>query len=390
MKKILSAVLAVCLFFSAALPVLADQADEPSPWAQNAVEVAIYWGLIPAELQCEYQKDMTRAEFAKMAIYFLSLQYSYPTFWADGVSDDATTKDFVCYLLEESLDETQEDDIPRYQETAFLEDVPEKLREEVEKGGWRELLAAMTPFAESSDPDRADDFFFIHAAYVLGIVNGRDDGTFGPDDPITRREAAAMLDRVYQVYASAPLNKARLTQYIDKDEIGFWAETSVARMVKYEIMTGTAEDAFSPRSHYTREQCFATFYRLRHNTPVSMDNYNLPYLTKLDEKLGSVYHKNVDVWKRWDTDDAIVITGQSGMASLAAFHGTQMSPLLFVLYRSDDKTDICLPDDADYAFVSSVSLSEDQQYVYYEARFSEGDYKPYRICIKTSEIEELS
>ncbi len=382
-SKVLSAALAVCLLFSSVTPALADEAAGPSSWAADRVERAIYLKMVPEELQGDYQADMTRAEFAKMTIYFLAAQHDYPTFWAGGVADDVTTKDFVCYFLENRQRSGQ----PRYSKEDFWGDVPEARRTEARDSGWRELLTLMAPFSESGD--LGDDSFYIHAAYVLGIVNGRDDGTFGPDDPITRQEAAAMLDRVYRTYANKPLDTAELTQYQDEAEIGAWAKDPVARMVQYEIMTGTEEDRFSPLSPYTREQCIVTFDRLYRNAPVSRPQQNVPFLSDMEKKLATVYHKNVDVWDRWDTDDAVVITGRSGMAPIAAFHGTQLSPMLYILYRSDQRADICLPDDAGYSSMSNFSLSEDRQYVHYIARFDQEAYKPYRIHIQTGEIEAL-
>ncbi|MBQ8540585.1 MAG: S-layer homology domain-containing protein [Clostridia bacterium] len=35
----------------------------------------------------------------------------------------------------------------------------------------------------------------INQAAEEGVVNGREDGTFGPDEPITRAEAVAMIMR---------------------------------------------------------------------------------------------------------------------------------------------------------------------------------------------------
>ena len=377
-SKMLCAVLAVYLLFSAAVPALADEANEPSDWAADQVKGAIAWRLVPQELQGDYQTAMTRGEFAKMSIYFLASEYDYPTLWANDVYDETTMKDFVCYFLENS----QTDGHLRYSKEDFLGDVPEALGEEARNSSWRELLTLMAPFSESSDPGKADDFFYIHAAYVLGIVNGRDDGTFGPDDPITRQEAAAMLDRVHHVYAAIPLYEAALTQYTDQDEIGDWAKSSVARMVRYAIMIGTSADTFSPCAYYTREQGIITFLRLFDSYFVKELNPDILYPTPMDAKLAKVYHfLSVYNRNRWDTDDAIVITGVSTVGTMGGHLDTTH---LYILYRSDGKEDIHISNSAD------VSLSEDEQYVYYRAsRDPNWDPEPYRIHIQTGEIEEV-
>lgn len=47
-------------------------------------------------------------------------------------------------------------------------------------------------------PDVTDDFFYIEKAAELGIAEGMEDGTFGPNQPVTRGEAAALLLRAME------------------------------------------------------------------------------------------------------------------------------------------------------------------------------------------------
>ena len=43
-----------------------DYGDTPSGWAKADVETAVSEGLVPGELQCDYQKPITRAEIAEL------------------------------------------------------------------------------------------------------------------------------------------------------------------------------------------------------------------------------------------------------------------------------------------------------------------------------------
>ena len=64
-----------------------------------------------------------------------------------------------------------------------VDEVAEELEEELE-----ELLF----------PDLEEESFYLEAVenmYDLGVVQGYDDGTFGPHDPVTRAQVATMLDR---------------------------------------------------------------------------------------------------------------------------------------------------------------------------------------------------
>ncbi len=375
-RAILCALLTLSILLTLALPALADEPGEPSSWAAAPVETAIYLKMVPQELQGGYQTDMTRGEFAKMAVWFLAVQHDYPTFWADGVLDDATAAEFIDYFLTQS----KEGDRPRYQKSDYWGDLPEALRKgkKAEDYTWRELLEAMTPFAESTDPAYADDRLFIHAAYVLGIVNGRDDGTFDPDGPITRQEAAAMLFRAYKLYNS---NRIRLEDpdivegYADAGEIGSWAQDAVAFLANYQVMEGVGGGMFSPLSHYTREQCIVTFYRLYSDAPTSKLKENVHYLSYMETKMGPIYHNgSLKVYQNLKTEDAIILVAGVYRGTMQGWSGGN----IYILYRSEDKEDLTVPG-------VRCALSEDKQYVTY----TNEEGKPCRIHIATGQIEEV-
>ena len=62
MKKWITAMLAACL-----LVIPARAADEPSSWAQEAVQAARDAGLVPEELDSAYTQPITRAEYCALA-----------------------------------------------------------------------------------------------------------------------------------------------------------------------------------------------------------------------------------------------------------------------------------------------------------------------------------
>ena len=62
MKKCIAAMLAACL-----LAAPAGAVDEPSGWAQEAVQTAREAGLVPEELDGAYAQLVTRAEFCALA-----------------------------------------------------------------------------------------------------------------------------------------------------------------------------------------------------------------------------------------------------------------------------------------------------------------------------------
>ena len=110
----------------------------------------------------------------------------------------------------------------------------------------------------------------VNFAYTYGIVQGRGDGIFDPDAPITREEAAVMLYNTYLAYANhaeEDIPDLNLEQFEDRDEISPWARQAVSTMATWNVMSGMSETEFGPKSYYTYEQCWVTFLRLYKNAP---------------------------------------------------------------------------------------------------------------------------
>ena len=115
----------------------------------------------------------------------------------------------------------------------------------------------------------------IRKLATAGIISGYDDGTFRPDNEITRQEAAVLLGRTYEYLFDAAekdddkkdnknskTDKNKIYAYADDKEVGEWAKESVALMHDTGIMQGVGANMFSPKTTYTNEQSIATIMRL--------------------------------------------------------------------------------------------------------------------------------
>lgn len=89
----------------------------------------------------------------------------------------------------------------------------------------------------------------IRWAKVGGVVSGYEDGTFGPEDPITREQIAALLwnDRGREEPGAA-------APYTDRAEVSDWAAGAVEWAYGVRLMQGTPEGAFLPQSNTSRAQ----------------------------------------------------------------------------------------------------------------------------------------
>lgn len=348
-----------------------------SDWAAGSILEATKIGLIPEDLQCEYQKDITRAEFTKMAIYFLAAQYNYQDFSSDNMVVESSVEDFICYFLDKST----QDNTPVYHKKEYWVFLPEDLRQEAESMGitaddydWRSILNTMNPFFESDDPACFEYKLFINAAYVLNIITGYEDGTFRPESPITREEAATMLLRVYRIYDKHQSLSVSDTavNYSDIDLIGTWAKEAVTFMSNYHIMNGTDTLTFSPGLHYTREQCIVTFLRLYNNMPISKVKSNVPRFSTIEEDIDhELSMPFFSLSYRWDTHDAVVLYGTYGGI------GTLRNSRMHIFYFMGGKKSLSLSG-------NSFSVSDDHQYIFYKS----GE-NSYQVNIETAQIQEM-
>ena len=115
-------------------------------------------------------------------------------------------------------------------------------------------------------------------AFNLGIVGGYNSadtraGVYvGPNDLITREQAATMLTRLMECLIDDFDSVGRTgwtVWYANNlpftDEIADWAYDGVRAVYGVGAMTGTSSTTFSPKSNYTIEQSIVTLMRIDNN-----------------------------------------------------------------------------------------------------------------------------
>lgn len=178
----------------------------PSTWAEAEVNSARDNGLVPSELDGNYTGNITRAEFCNLGV-----------------------------KLVKSL------------------------------GKENRVFNKATVVLDGKGFSDTDDENVITMCNA-GVVNGYTDGRFGPNDPITREQAAVMLARLARKLGG-DLRNGLEPQYRDGLSISAWAREDVAYISRCETaghkaVMGGSNGYFSPKNYYTREQAFLTFQRL--------------------------------------------------------------------------------------------------------------------------------
>ncbi len=126
----------------------------------------------------------------------------------------------------------------------------------------------------SPTPNRTDYFTdtddpMICAAYEIGLVNGYADGSFCPEQNLTRQEFFVILSNLNR-NVGMPLNLKSdfLTNFADRHKVGVWAEAAAQEMAGLGIVQGEVLGNMRyllPESETSREQAIAMFLRCYKN-----------------------------------------------------------------------------------------------------------------------------
>ncbi|KAA1186928.1 S-layer homology domain-containing protein [Paenibacillus sp. B2(2019)] len=110
------------------------------------------------------------------------------------------------------------------------------------------------------------DYAHIETAARAGIVTGLSDGVFGPDQPITREQAAVMIARALKLKLAVNDQKLKdnvAKSFMDSGKIESYALSAVQAVSKAKIMNGTEVNTpgqkkpsynFNPKSNMTRAE----------------------------------------------------------------------------------------------------------------------------------------
>lgn len=106
----------------------------------------------------------------------------------------------------------------------------------------------------------------VRVAAAIGLVQGFTDGTFRPNDSITREQMAVMIARarVFAGKQNAVLSNPQsvLSRFHDAAKVQPWAVEALADAVNSGIIQGTSADSLSPDRQATRAQAVVMLKRL--------------------------------------------------------------------------------------------------------------------------------
>jgi len=170
--------------------------------------------------------------------------------WAKGEVDEA----WRAGLVTEHTSEYITKDISRFQFAELIVNMTEKVT------GKKITPAAADTFTDCSETA-------VLKAYAAGIVNGKSEDIFDPDDNCTREQIAAMIHRAWKYIGeetgcTVPTDSRAFRNYTDKSKVSSYAVEAVGVLATCGVMKGVSDTQLSPKGSCTVEMCILLIYRL--------------------------------------------------------------------------------------------------------------------------------
>jgi uncharacterized repeat protein (TIGR02543 family) len=107
----------------------------------------------------------------------------------------------------------------------------------------------------------------VNTANAYQLINGFEDGTFRPNDKITREQAMVIISKAMEITKlsdqfSNPSMEGTLRPYEDVTAISAWALQGVANTVEVGIVSGRSSTELAPKDNMTRAEVAAIIERL--------------------------------------------------------------------------------------------------------------------------------
>ncbi|MDR6884330.1 S-layer homology domain-containing protein [Bacillus sp. 3255] len=108
-----------------------------------------------------------------------------------------------------------------------------------------------------------DQWFYgeVAAAKGAGYILGYPDGTFGPNRLVTRQEVAVIINHLLEMRGAAP-TKSKTYAFTDEGDIAGWSRGAVIEVSGHAVMEGYSDGTFRSENPITRAEAVVTIDRL--------------------------------------------------------------------------------------------------------------------------------
>ena len=116
------------------------------------------------------------------------------------------------------------------------------------------------PFTDVAPTDWYYDY--VRTLYAAGVINGVSDTVFGTGTNITRQDAAVMINRAMEKCGLITEEYEEATDFDDTHTISDYALESIAKLKSNGMITGDENNNFNPHTSMTRAEAAVLIYRV--------------------------------------------------------------------------------------------------------------------------------
>lgn len=132
---------------------------------------------------------------------------------------------------------------------------------------------------------------YIKWASDIGVVYGYGGGKFGPNDPVTREQMAAIIARYLTVEQyTLPGSEDAVDHFKDAETVVSWAKEGLELMRRTGIIVGDNNGNFNPKSTATRAEAATIFMKL-HQSIEKVENFQYTVTFAMNDGSDTVYEE---------------------------------------------------------------------------------------------------
>lgn len=109
-----------------------------------------------------------------------------------------------------------------------------------------------------TDVSESDWFYpYVRAAYALGLIRGNENNCFMPNENITRQDMALIIYNALQ-----NISKGDAVEFADKEQISAYAMDAIGYLYQNNLISGMGDNTFAPLNNTTRAEAASIIYRV--------------------------------------------------------------------------------------------------------------------------------
>lgn len=204
----------------------------------------------------------------------------------------------------------------------------------------------------------------VQMAYSLGVIDGKTETLFYPDDFVLRQEMAKIIMRTLNAADKdtkiTEQDIQKLWKFTDFSHTDSWATEDMAKSVKYEVINGFSESQLLPKGYATREQAIAIANRAFGNFSDTKTTYAYPAFTDIFDGITVTDSLSFSWTSTKNADSYTVLAKDSSGNIVTSLSTNELSANLSNLPKNKGYTIIVGANYGDY-----ITVYSDPAYVYF-------------------------